>query len=108
MVIVAIAFELLTPENAYLRPSNLVYIFGLSTVYMVLAMGEIAVLLLGELDLSIGAVALMAGPSPTSWSSSRAPTGRGGWRSSPAWSAAVSSEGSRAPWLRDSGSPRSS
>ena len=61
MVIVAVAFEILSPENAYLRPSNLVYIFGLSTVYMVLAMGEIAVLLLGELDLSIGAVALMGG-----------------------------------------------
>ncbi len=61
MVITAIAFELITPENAFLRPSNLVYIFGLSTVYMVLAMGEIAVLLLGELDLSIGAVALMGG-----------------------------------------------
>ena len=61
MVIVAGAFEILTPENAYLRPSNLVYIFGLSTVYMVLAMGEIVVLLLGELDLSIGAVALMGG-----------------------------------------------
>jgi D-xylose transport system permease protein len=61
MVIVAIAFEILTPENAYLRPSNLVFIFGLSAVYMVLAMGEIVVLLLGELDLSIGAVALLGG-----------------------------------------------
>ncbi len=61
MVIVAVAFEVLTPENAFLRPSNLVTIFGLSAVYMVLAMGEIVVLLLGELDLSIGAVALMGG-----------------------------------------------
>jgi D-xylose transport system permease protein len=61
MVIVAIAFELITPENAFLRPSNLVYIFGLSTVYMVLAIAEIVILLLGEIDLSIGAVALMGG-----------------------------------------------
>ena len=61
MVVVAVAFELITPENAFLRPSNLVYIFGLSTVYMVLAMGEIAILLLGEIDLSIGAVALIGG-----------------------------------------------
>ncbi|MGA3183642.1 MAG: ABC transporter permease [Candidatus Dormibacteria bacterium] len=61
MVIVAVVFELITPENAFLRPSNLVYIFELSTVYMVLSMGEIVVLLLGELDLSIGAVALMGG-----------------------------------------------
>jgi D-xylose transport system permease protein len=61
MVIVAVVFELITPENAFLRPGNLVYIFGLSSVYMVLSMGEIVVLLLGELDLSIGAVALMGG-----------------------------------------------
>ena len=61
MVVVAVAFELITPENAFLRPSNLVYIFGLSTVYMVLAMGEIVILLLGEIDLSVGAVALIGG-----------------------------------------------
>ena len=61
MVVVAIVFEVITPENAFLRPSNLVYIFGLSTVYMVLAMAEIVVLLLGELDLSIGAVGMMGG-----------------------------------------------
>jgi D-xylose transport system permease protein len=61
IVVVAVAFEIITPENAYLRPSNLVYIFGLSTVYMVLATAEIAVLLLGEIDLSIGSVALLGG-----------------------------------------------
>jgi D-xylose transport system permease protein len=61
MVLVAVAFEVITPQNAYLRPSNLVYIFGLSSVYMVLAMAEIVVLLLAELDLSIGAVALLSG-----------------------------------------------
>jgi D-xylose transport system permease protein len=61
LVLVAIVFEVITPENAYLRPSNLIYIFGLSTIYMVLAMAETVVLLLGEIDLSIGAVALMGG-----------------------------------------------
>ncbi|MGO8876019.1 MAG: sugar ABC transporter permease [Acidimicrobiales bacterium] len=61
IVIVAVVFEIVTPEHAFLRPSNLVYIFGLSTVYMVLAMAEIVVLLLGEIDLSIGAVALFGG-----------------------------------------------
>jgi D-xylose transport system permease protein len=61
IVIVAVVFEIITPENAYLRPSNLVYIFALSTVYMVLATAEIAVLLLGEIDLSIGSVALLGG-----------------------------------------------
>src|ERR1700674_2024057 len=63
IIVVAVVFELITPENAYLRPSNLVYIFGLSTVYVVLATAEIAVLLLGEIDLSIGSVALFGGPS---------------------------------------------
>jgi D-xylose transport system permease protein len=61
IVLVAIVFEIITPEHAFLRPSNLVYIFGLSTVYMVLAMAETLVLLLGEIDLSIGAVALFGG-----------------------------------------------
>ena len=61
MVLVAVVFEIVTPEHAYLRPSNLVYIFGLSTVYMVLAMAETLVLLLAEVDLSVGAVALIGG-----------------------------------------------
>ena len=52
IVLVAVIFEIITPEHAFLRPSNLVYIFGLSTVYMVLAMAETVVLLLGEIDLS--------------------------------------------------------
>ena len=61
IVIVAVIFEIITPEHAFLRPSNLVYIFGLSTVYMVLAMAETPVLLLAEVDLSVGAVALTGG-----------------------------------------------
>src|SRR5271169_4008341 len=61
MVVVAVIFEIVTPEHAFLRPSNLVYIFGLSTVYMVLAIAETVVLLLAELDLSVGAVALIGG-----------------------------------------------
>ena len=61
LLVVAVAFEILTPENSYLRPSNLVYIFALSTVYVVLATAEIVVLLLGEIDLSIGSVALLGG-----------------------------------------------
>jgi D-xylose transport system permease protein len=61
MVLVAVAFEIVTPEHAFLRPSNLVYIVGLSTVYMMLAMAETVVLLLGEIDLSVGAVALFGG-----------------------------------------------
>jgi D-xylose transport system permease protein len=61
IVIVAVVFEIITPQHAFLRPSNLVYIFGLSTVYMVLAIAETIVLLLAEVDLSVGAVALIGG-----------------------------------------------
>jgi D-xylose transport system permease protein len=61
IVLVAVVFEIVTPEHAFLRPSNLVYVFGLSTVYMMLAMAETVVLLLGEIDLSVGAVALIGG-----------------------------------------------
>jgi D-xylose transport system permease protein len=61
IVVVAVVFEVITPEHAFLRPSNLVYIFGLSTVYMVLAIAETLVLLLAEVDLSVGAVALIGG-----------------------------------------------
>ena len=61
IIVVAVIFEIISPENSYLRVGNLVYIFGLSTVYVVLATAEIAVLLLGEVDLSIGSVALLGG-----------------------------------------------
>jgi D-xylose transport system permease protein len=61
LVAVAAIFEITTPENAFLRPSNLVYTFQESTIYMVLAMAEIFILLLGEIDLSIGYVALFGG-----------------------------------------------
>jgi D-xylose transport system permease protein len=61
IVVVAVAFQAISPENSYLRASNLVYIFDLSTVYVVAATAEIVVLLLGEIDLSIGSVALLGG-----------------------------------------------
>src|SRR5579862_6749266 len=61
MVVVAVVFQIITPEHSFLRPSNLVYIFGLSTVYMILAIAETLVLLIAEIDLSVGAVALIGG-----------------------------------------------
>jgi D-xylose transport system permease protein len=61
MAVVAVVFQIITPEHAFLRPSNLVYIFGLSTVYMILAIAETLVLLIAEIDLSVGAVALIGG-----------------------------------------------
>jgi D-xylose transport system permease protein len=61
LVAVAAIFEVWTPEHAFLGPGDIVYIIQESTVYMVLAMAEIFVLLLGEIDLSIGYVALFGG-----------------------------------------------
>src|SRR5580658_10244081 len=61
MVVVAVVFQIITPEHSFLRPSNLVYIFGLSTVYMVLAIAETIVLLIAEIDLSVGAVGMIGG-----------------------------------------------
>ena len=88
MVVVAVVFQIITPQHAFLRPSNLVYIFGLSTVYMVLAIAETLVLLIAEIDLSVGAVALIGGVIASNWCSDRGQAGRGGppsWpRSSPA------------------------
>jgi D-xylose transport system permease protein len=61
MVVVSVVFEIITPEHAFLRPSNLVYIFQESTVFMVLAIAETLVLLIAEIDLSVGAVAMIGG-----------------------------------------------
>ena len=51
---ISIAFQLL--NGRFLEPLNVVNVFSQSTVYMVLAMAEIFVLLLGEIDLSVGLV----------------------------------------------------
>jgi D-xylose transport system permease protein len=54
IVVVAVAFQI---ENSkFLSSQNLVNLFEQSTVYMLLAMAEIFVLLLGEIDLSVGLV----------------------------------------------------
>ena len=45
----------------FLSPTNLVNLFDQSAVFIVLAMGEGFVLLLGEIDLSIGYVAAIGG-----------------------------------------------
>jgi D-xylose transport system permease protein len=51
---IGVAFQLL--NHRFLEPLNLVNLLSQSTVYMVLAMAEIFVLLLGEIDLSVGLV----------------------------------------------------
>jgi D-xylose transport system permease protein len=61
LVAVVIVFEFLSPNHVYLSPRNLVDLFSQSTVFIILAIGEGFVLLLGEIDLSIGYVAAIGG-----------------------------------------------
>ncbi len=61
LVIVTIVFEMVTPNHVYLTAVNLVNLFDQSAVFIVLAIGEIFVLLLGEIDLSAGYVAAIGG-----------------------------------------------
>jgi D-xylose transport system permease protein len=61
LVTVSVAFTIVSPHNVFLSNRNLVNLFDQSTVFIVLAMGEGFVLLLGEIDLSIGYVAAIGG-----------------------------------------------
>jgi D-xylose transport system permease protein len=54
IVVVAISFQV--ANSTFLSSQNLVNLFEQSTVYMLLAIGEIFALLLGEIDLSVGLV----------------------------------------------------
>ena len=61
LVIVAIVFEIVIANGIYLGNRNLVGMFDQSTLFIILAIGEGFVLLLGEIDLSIGYVAAIGG-----------------------------------------------
>ena len=61
LVAVTVAFTIVSPRHVFLSPGNLVNLFDQSAVFIVLAMGEGFVLLLGEIDLSIGYVAAIGG-----------------------------------------------
>ncbi len=61
LVAVAIVFTIVSPNHVFLSAGNLVNLFDQSAVFIVLAMGEGFVLLLGEIDLSIGYVAAIGG-----------------------------------------------
>ena len=61
LVGVPVAFTVVSPNHVFLSPANLVNLFDQSAVFIVLAMGEGFVLLLGEIDLSIGYVAAIGG-----------------------------------------------
>ena len=75
LVLISIVFTAISPNHVFLSAGNLVNLFQQSAVYMVLAMGEIFILLLGEIDLSIGFTAGVGGvvavqlvePATTKW-----------------------------------------
>jgi len=54
IVVVAVSFQIANPK--FLSAQNLVNLFEQSSIYMLLAIAEIFVLLLGEIDLSTGLV----------------------------------------------------
>jgi|SRR5579859_574471 len=57
LVGIFVVFTAISPNNVFLSTRNIVNLFDQSAVFIVLAMGEGFVLLLGEIDLSIGYVA---------------------------------------------------
>lgn len=61
LVAVLIVFTAVSPNHVFLSAKNLVNLFDQSAVFIVLAVGEGFVLLLGEIDLSIGYVAAIGG-----------------------------------------------
>ncbi len=56
LVIIVIVFEAISPNHVFLHATNIVNLFQQSAFFIVFAMAEIFVLLLGEIDLSIGFV----------------------------------------------------
>src|SRR5665213_3640544 len=61
LVAVTVVFTIVSPHNVFLSAGNLVNLFDQSAVFIVLAIGEGFVLLLGEIDLSIGYVGAIGG-----------------------------------------------
>jgi D-xylose transport system permease protein len=54
LIVITIVFQAISPGHVFLTAGNIVNLFQQSAVFMVLGMAEISVLLLGEIDLSIG------------------------------------------------------
>lgn len=54
LLIITLVFQLISPNGVFLSAGNIVNWFQQSAVFMVLAMGELFALLLGEIDLSVG------------------------------------------------------
>ncbi len=79
MVLIAVVFQAISPNHVFLSAGNIVNLFQQSAVFMVLAMAECFVLVLGEIDLSVGYVGPLAWDRdhPAGRAGAR-PTGRGG------------------------------
>lgn len=77
LVLVTVVFQIVSPSGRFLSSGNLVNLFIQSSVFIVLAMGEGFVLLLGEIDLSIGYVGAIGGIVAADLVR-RTTTGRGG------------------------------
>ncbi len=75
LIAIIVVFQAISPHHVFLSAGNLVNLFQQSAVFMVLAMAEVFVLLLGEIDLSIGYVGPLGGaiavqlvqPATTNW-----------------------------------------
>jgi D-xylose transport system permease protein len=75
LIAIVVVFQAISPHHVFLSAINLVNLFQQSAVFMVLAMAEVFVLLLGEIDLSIGYVGPLGGaiavqlvqPATTNW-----------------------------------------
>ncbi|MFI5225797.1 MAG: sugar ABC transporter permease [Candidatus Limnocylindrales bacterium] len=61
LLVVMIVFTIVSPHHVFLSATNLVNLFDQSAVFIMLAIGEGFVLLLGEIDLSVGYVAAIGG-----------------------------------------------
>ena len=61
LIAVVVVFTIVSPSHLFLSAGNLVNLFDQSAVFIVLAMAEGFVLLLGEIDLSIGYVGAIGG-----------------------------------------------
>ena len=75
LIIITIVFQAISPHQVFLSAGNIVNLFQQSAVFMMLAMAETFVLLLGEIDLSIGYGGAVGGviavqlvqPATTNW-----------------------------------------
>ena len=75
MIAIVVVFQAISPNHVYLSAGNLVNLFQQSAVIMVLAMAEGFVLVLGEIDLSVGFVGAcgaavtvqLVQPATTNW-----------------------------------------